>query len=116
MTALDEIRLVGDRIWVRPDVVADATEQTDSGLFIAPTLASAVSGDDPRPSYISGIVVAMGEGPKCTTCQRSTTSEVGCGDRILFSHLSGQEVVFDAETFVVLKEAEILAVLEEAHA
>jgi co-chaperonin GroES (HSP10) len=37
---------------------------------------------------------------------------VSVGDDVLFSHDAGQETVIDNETYIILREAELLAVVE----
>lgn len=54
------IRVLGDRVLVQPDVNKNAPEQTDGGIFLAGSLAAAVTGEDPTTSIHRGTVVGVG--------------------------------------------------------
>jgi co-chaperonin GroES (HSP10) len=54
------LRVLGDRVLVRPDVSANTPEVLDSGVVIATSLAAAVTGADPTTSVHRGTVVAVG--------------------------------------------------------
>ena len=54
------LRVLGDRVLVRPDVQANAPEQTAGGIFMAKSLTAAVTGDDPTRSLHRGTVMAVG--------------------------------------------------------
>ncbi len=54
------IRVLGDRVLVQPDVNPNAPEQSAGGIFLAPSLASAVTGEDPTHSVHRGTVIAVG--------------------------------------------------------
>lgn len=55
-------------------------------------------------------VVAVGGGKLLDDGQRSTV-DVKAGDRILFGKYSGSEVKIDGEEYLILREDEILGVL-----
>ena len=57
------LRVLGDRVLIRPDVEDQVTEQTDSGLYTAPSLAAAVDGSDKTVWYTTGTVVQIGQWP-----------------------------------------------------
>ena len=54
------IKPLGDRILIQADPEDHAPLKTDSGLFIAGSLASAVTGEDASPSWCVGTVMAVG--------------------------------------------------------
>ena len=54
------LRVLGDRVLVRPDVNANAPVQTEGGIYVARSLASAVTGEDATVSVHRGTVVAVG--------------------------------------------------------
>ena len=54
------LRVLGDRILIKPDVDSNAPEQRESGIVVAKTLAAAVTGEDVTTSVSRGTVVAVG--------------------------------------------------------
>lgn len=60
MTVLP-LRVLGDRVLIRPDVILNAPEQLESGVYVARSLAAAVTGDDPSKSLHRGTVIAVGK-------------------------------------------------------
>jgi chaperonin GroES len=58
-----------------------------------------------------GSVIAVGNGKLLENGERMPP-EVAAGDRILFGKYSGAEVKLDGEEYLILKEDEILGVLE----
>ncbi len=59
-----------------------------------------------------GRVVAVGAGRMTEKGQR-VAPEVKAGDKILFGKYSGTEIKIDGEEHLILKEDDILAVIEE---
>lgn len=90
-----------DRVLIEPDVVPT---QTKSGLHLA---------EHWKPEQ-TGIVAAVGDQP-CACCKTNRPAQVKPGDRVIFSWQTGHEVfVNDGEQrLIVMKESDILAVLEE---
>lgn len=140
------VRVLGDRVLIQPDTLANAPEQTAGGVFLARSLASAVVGEDPTVSVMRGTVVAVGR-PRhplhaeavtlATKVERFVAAgetpgrqsvfldaahllrdlvrrhpAVSVGEDVLFAPDSGQTITVDAETYVLLHEAELLAVVE----
>ena len=62
-----------------------------------------------KPS--EGIVIAAGEGPR-TPDGKTLPMSVKAGDHILFSKWSGTEVKIDGEPHLIIKEGDILAIVE----
>ena len=58
-----------------------------------------------------GEVIAVGDGRLLDTGER-VAADVKAGDKILFGKYSGAEIKVDGEEFLILREDEILAVLE----
>ena len=57
------LRVLGNRVLIRPDMEDQVTEQTASGLYTAPSLAAAVDGSDKTVWYTTGTVVQIGQWP-----------------------------------------------------
>lgn len=93
------IRPLQDRILVQR---AEAEEKTASGLYIPDTAK-----DKPQ----EGKVVAVGNGKKLDTGDVQKP-DVAIGDRILFSKYGGTEVKLDGQEYLIMREDDILGVLE----
>ena len=59
-----------------------------------------------------GKVIAAGSG-KVKDDGNRTPLDVKAGDRILFGKYSGQEIKLDGEEYLIMREDEVLAVLED---
>lgn len=95
-----DLRPLHDRILVKR--VEGEGERTTSGLFIPDTAKE-------KPQQAK--VLATGSGKLLETGERAPV-QVKPGDRILFGKYSGSEVVLDGEEYLILREDEILAVVE----
>jgi chaperonin GroES len=94
-----ELRPLHDRV-----VIKRLEEgETKRGSIIIPDTAK----EKPQ----QGEVKAVGSGKLLETGERMTP-EVKAGDRILFGKYSGAEVKLGGEEYLILKEDEILGVLE----
>jgi chaperonin GroES len=94
------IRPLYDRIVVKR--IDDDTEKTAGGLFIP---------DSAKEKPQQGEVVAVGQG-KRNEDGKLIPLDVKAGDRILFGKYSGAEIKIDGEEYLILKEDEILAVID----
>jgi chaperonin GroES len=94
-----KIRPLGDRILVRRVKEADKTK----GGIIIP--------DSVKEKPQEGMIVAVGKG-KVTETGRLVAPDVKAGDHILFGKYSGSETRLDAEEHLILREDDILGVLE----
>ncbi len=94
-----KIRPVGDRVVVKP---MQKEEVTRSGIVIPDTAKE-------KPQ--EGTVVAVGSGKLMDSGDR-TPLEVKEGDRVLFAKYGGTEFKLDGEDLLVLRESDILAILE----
>jgi chaperonin GroES len=96
-----KFRPLGDRV-----VVKRVQEETKSaGGIIIPDTAQ----EKPQ----EGEVVAVGPGGRDDKGER-ITPEVKVGDRILFGKWSGTEVKVDGQELLIMKESDIMGVLEGA--
>lgn len=95
------IRPLYDRVVVRR---LEAETRTRGGIVIPDKAAE-------KPSQ--GEVLAVGEGALLENGQTRALA-VKVGDRVLFSQYSGSEVKIDGEELLIVKESEILAVIEAA--
>lgn len=97
-----EIRPLHDRVIVRR-IDTDQTK-TSGGLFIP---------DSAKEKPQEGEVVAVGKGKVLDNGSR-LDPDVKAGDRILFGKYSGTEVKLDGEEYLIMREDEILGVIERA--
>lgn len=88
-----------DRLIVR---VADADEKTAGGLYIPHTAAE-------RPNR--GEVIAAGPGRR-NKKGKLRPLDVNVGDSILFPQYSGAKIAVDEQEFLILREDEVLGVIE----
>ena len=95
-----KVRPLGDKILVKRD---EAAAKTESGIFL-PESAK----DKPR----QGKVIALGSGILNKETGAYMPFSVKKGDSIIFSSYAGTEVKIDTDTFLILTEDEILAVVE----
>ncbi len=94
-----KIRPLGDRVLVKR---IQEEEKTKGGIIIPDTAKE-------KPQ--EGKVVAVGKG-KMTEEGKLIAPDVKAGDRILFAKFSGSEVKLDAEEHLIMREDDILGVLE----
>jgi chaperonin GroES len=94
-----KIRPVGDRVVVKPSA---KEETTKSGIVIPDTAKE-------KPQ--EGTIIAVGAG-KLTEKGDRQPLEVKEGDKVLFAKYGGTEFKLDGEDLLVLRESDILAVLE----
>jgi chaperonin GroES len=95
-----KVRPLYDRVLIRR--VAEE-EKTKGGIIIPDTAKE-------KPS--EGEVVAVGSG-KLNDKGQLRPLEVKKGDRILFGKYSGNEIKVDGDELIILREDEILGVLEK---
>jgi len=97
------IRPLHDRVIVRR---IEEGEQVRGGIIIPDTAKE-------KPQ--EGEVVAAGEGKYKEDGTRQPL-DVKAGDRVLFGKYSGSEIKIDGEEFLIMREDEILGILERAGA
>jgi chaperonin GroES len=94
-----KFRPLHDRVVVRR---LDAEEKTAGGIIIP---------DTAKEKPMEGEVVAVGPGARDET-GKLMPLDVKAGDRILFGKWSGTEVKLDGEELLIMKEADIMGIIE----
>jgi chaperonin GroES len=94
-----KIRPLHDRVIVQR---IESETKTAGGLFIP---------DTAKEKPIEGKVIAVGAGKRDKAGQLHSL-DVKEGDRILFSKYSGTEVKIDGEEHLIMREDDILAVVD----
>jgi chaperonin GroES len=93
------IRPLSDRVIVQR---VKEEEKTKGGIIIP---------DTAKEKPVEGKVIAVGNG-KILEDGKVRKPEVKKGDRVLFGKYSGQEVKVDGEELVILREDDIVGVVE----
>jgi chaperonin GroES len=94
-----KVRPLHDRILVKRE---EEGEEKIGGIIIP---------DSAKEKPQRGKVVAAGNG-KITEDGKKLPLDVKSGDRILFGKYSGNEVKIDGEDYLILREEDVLAILE----
>ena len=98
------IKPLHDRVIVRR--LDETSNQTAGGLFIP---------DSAKEKPQEGEVIAAGDGKYKENGERQTL-DVKAGDRVLFGKYSGSEIKIDGEELLIMREDEILGIIERASA
>jgi chaperonin GroES len=98
-----QFRPLHDRVVVRR---LEEEERTKGGIIIP---------DTAKEKPMQGEVVAAGPGARNEQGQIQAL-DVKAGDRVLFGKWSGTEVKIDGEELLIMKESDIMGVLEETTA
>lgn len=93
-----KVRPLGDRVVIKR---LEAEETTKSGIVL-PTAAK----EKPQEAEIVAV------GPGGIVDGKEVRMEVKVGDKVLFSKYSGTEVKVDGDEFIIIKQDDILAVVE----
>ena len=96
-----KLRPLNDRLVVKPQ---EGEEQTASGLFLPETAKE-------KPQQ--GEVLAVGPGRWDEDGERRIKPDVEVGDSVLFAKYGGTEIKLDDQKVLILKETDILAVIEQ---
>lgn len=96
------IQPLHDRVIIRR--IEDTNNQTAGGLFIP---------DSAKEKPQEGEVIAAGEGKYKEDGSRQQL-DVKAGDRVLFGKYSGSEIKLDNEEFIIMREDEILGIINRA--
>ena len=99
-----KIKPLHDRVIIKR--IEDSTDKTAGGLYIP---------DSAKEKPQEGEVIAVGEGKYKEDGSRQTL-DVKKGDRVLFGKYSGSEITLDGDEFLMMREDEILGVIERAGA
>ena len=97
--AATKIEPLSDRVVVRP---LEEAEQMRGGLYIPDTAKE-------KPQQ--GEIVAVGPGRVSDQGER-IAPDLKAGDRVLYGKYSGTEVTVEHEQYLILREADVLAVLK----
>jgi chaperonin GroES len=96
---MNGFRPLHDRVLVRR---LEAEEKTRGGIIIP---------DTAKEKPIEGEVLAVGPGARDDS-GRIVPLDVKVGDRVLFGKWAGTEVLIDGEERIIMKESDILGVVE----
>ncbi len=94
------LKPLGDRVIVR---AIDEEETTASGLLLPDTAKE-------KPQ--KGEIVAAGEGRWDEDGEKRVPLDVNKGDVVLYSKYGGTDIKVDGEDLLVLRESDILAIVE----
>ena len=92
------VKPLGDRVVIKN---CEAEETTKSGLILT-------SGAKEKPQM--AIVIAVGPGGNVDG--KEITMHVKAGDKVIFSKYAGTEVKVDGEELVIVRQSDILAIVE----
>jgi chaperonin GroES len=98
------IKPLHDRVIIKR--LDESAEKTAGGLFIP---------DSAKEKPQEGEVIAAGAGKVRDDGSRQAL-DVKAGDRVLFGKYSGSEIKLDGEEFLIMREDEILGIIERAGA
>ena len=90
---------LGDKVAVKR---LEADETTAGGIVLP---------DSAKEKPLQGRVLSLGDGRLLSDGTRAT-HQVNEGDRVLFTSYAGTELIVDEEEVLIMKEDEILAVLD----
>lgn len=96
--ATTKIKPLSDRVVVRP---LEDDEQMRGGLYIPDTAKE-------KPQQ--GEIMAVGPGKVSDQGER-IAPDVKAGDKVLYGKYSGTEVTVDGEEYLILRESDVLAIL-----
>ena len=94
-----KIRPLNDRLLVKR---LEGEEKTAGGIIIP---------DSAKEKPAEGEIVAVGPG-KLNDAGERVAIDVAVGDRVLFSKYGGTEVKLDGEDFLIMREDDILGVVQ----
>ncbi len=95
-----KFRPTEDRVLLEP---CEAEETTTGGIVLP---------DTAREKPQRGVILAVGPGKLLDSGQRGQTC-VSVGDEVFYGKYSGTEVEFGTDQYVVLRENDILAVIDK---
>ncbi len=97
------LRPLADRVVIKR--LEEEEVKTPGGIIIPDTAKE-------KPQ--KGEVVAVGPGRLDEKGEKRIPLEVKVGDKVLFSKYAGSEVKIDGEEYLIMREDDILAVIEES--
>jgi len=93
------LKPLGDRIVVEP---TEQEEQTSLGIFLTETA---------REKPQQGKVIAAGPGARKENGER-IEMDVKIGDKVLYARYAGTSVKLNGKEYLILKESDVLAIVE----
>jgi len=92
------IKPLADRVVVKP---SEAEEKTSGGIILP---------DTAKVKPQEGTIIAVGPG-KVSESGAKVNMEVKVGDKVLYGKYSGTEITIDGVEHLIMRESDILAVL-----
>ena len=93
-----KIKPLADRIVIKP---SPAEEKSRGGIILP---------DTAKEKPVVGEVVAIGPG-KVTDDGKNVHPEVKVGDKVLYGKYSGTEVTIEGEEYLIMREADVFAIV-----
>jgi chaperonin GroES len=93
-----KLKPLADRVVIKP---APAEEKSKGGIILP---------DTAKEKPVIGEVVAVGPG-KVTDDGKKVSPEVKVGDKVLYGKYSGTEVTVEGEEYLIMREADIFAIV-----
>lgn len=93
------LKPLNDRVIVKPK---DAIEKSKGGVILPDTAS--------KEKPIEGVVIAAGPGKLNDDGKRSPL-EVKANDKVIFSKYAGTEIKVEEESYLILREEDILAIV-----
>jgi len=94
------VKPLGDKVLIRP---LEREERTKGGIVLP---------DTAKEKPVQGEVIAVGPG-RTSDEGELIPVEVKKGDRIIYGKYSGTQVKVDGEEYLIVREAEILAIVKK---
>ena len=92
------LKPLGDRVVLK---VKETEEKTKSGIYIP---------DSTKEKPVEAMVVAVGTGEVIDG--KKVDLDVKVGDRVIYSKFSGTEITIDETDYLIVRQNDILAILE----
>jgi chaperonin GroES len=93
-----KIKPLADRVVIKP---GQAEEKTKGGIILP---------DTAKEKPVVGEIVAVGPG-KVTDDGKKVPMEVKVGDKVLYGKYSGTEVTIEGDEYLIMREADIFAIV-----
>jgi chaperonin GroES len=93
-----KIKPLADRVIIKP---ATPEERTKGGIILP---------DTAKEKPVVGEVVAVGPG-KVSEEGKKVPMEVKVGDKVLYGKYSGTEVTYEGDEYLIMREADIFAIV-----
>jgi chaperonin GroES len=93
-----KMKPLADRVVIKP---SPAEEKTKGGIILP---------DTAKEKPVVGEVVAVGPG-KIADDGKKIPMEIKVGDKVLYGKYSGTEVTVDGEEYLIMREADIFAIM-----